>query len=274
MSLARRKRDRTLAAQTITAAPVLSCGGAPAATGHPAPAAGASIRPASIRAASVRATPAERAAAQIALRLTHDLRRLKEIRSIDRKIEAKRTMLPEYRAWVEGVVAADAGVGSGTAADVVPTCMVWLIDVGAYGEALDLVPFLLRHRVEMPRRYERDVATIVVEEIADAAARAQNAGERFDQAVLDTADALTSGLDIHDQVRAKLLKAIGIEQLRTAEDMPAEDSAIVLRSALVHLREAQRLHDRIGVKDRVKRAEKLLAAVEAAAPNTGGPSTA
>jgi hypothetical protein len=68
------------------------------------------------------------------------------------------------------VVAADAGVGSGTAADVVPTCMVWLIDVGAYGEALDLVPFLLRHRVEMPRRYERDVATIVVEEIADAAA--------------------------------------------------------------------------------------------------------
>jgi len=269
MSLARRKRDRTLAAQTITAAPVLSRGGAPAATGHPAPAAGASIRP-----ASVRSTPAQRAAAQIALRLTHDLRRLKEIRSIDRKIEAKRTMLPEYRAWVEGVVAADAGVGSGTAADVVPTCMVWLIDVGAYGEALDLVPFLLRHRVEMPRRYERDVATIVVEEIADAAARAQNAGERFDQAVLDTADALTSGLDIHDQVRAKLLKAIGIEQLRTAEDMPVEDSAIVLRSALVHLREAQRLHDRIGVKDRVKRAEKLLAAVEAAAPNTGGPSTA
>jgi hypothetical protein len=269
MSLARRKRDRTLAAQTITAAPVPSRGGAPAATGHPAPAAGASIRP-----ASVRATPAERAAAQIALRLTHDLRRLKEIRSIDRKIEAKRTMLPEYRAWVEGVVAADAGVGSGTAADVVPTCMVWLIDVGAYGEALDLVPFLLRHRVEMPRRYERDVATIVVEEIADAAARAQNAGQRFDQAVLDTAEALTSGLDIHDQVRAKLLKAIGIEQLRTAEDMPVEDSAIVLRSALVHLREAQRLHDRIGVKDRVKRAEKLLAAVEAAAPNTGGPSTA
>jgi hypothetical protein len=119
------------------------------------------------------------------------LRRLKEIRSIDRKIEAKRTMLPEYKAWVEGVVAADAGVGSGTAADVVPTCMVWLIDVGAYGEALDLVPFLLRHRVEMPRRYERDVATIVVEEIADAAARAQNAGQRFDQAVLDTAEALT-----------------------------------------------------------------------------------
>jgi hypothetical protein len=46
--------------------------------------------------------------------------------------------------------------------------------------------------------------------------------------VLDTAEALTSGLDIHDQVRAKLHKAIGIEQLRTAEDMPVEASAIVL----------------------------------------------
>jgi hypothetical protein len=143
MSLARRKRDRTLAAQTITAAPVLSRG---------APLLPPAIPPRQQGPPFARPpfAPPRPPRAQIALRLTHDLRRLKEIRSIDRKIEAKRTMLPEYKAWVEGVVAADAGVGSGTAADVVPTCMVWLIDVGAYGEALDLVPFLLRHRVEMP----------------------------------------------------------------------------------------------------------------------------
>jgi hypothetical protein len=207
----------------------------------------------------------------MALRLTHDLRRLKEIRSIDRKIEAKREMLPEYLAWVEGVLSADAGVGTGLAADVVPTIMVWHIDVGEYMSALDITEFLLRHRVAMPRRYERDVATIVVEEIADAASKAQNAGTAFPLDVLDTADNLTAGEDIHDQVRAKLLKAIGIEQLRGAEDTEVENSLVPLRSALANFREAQRLHDRIGVKDRIKRAEKLIAAVEAAAatePNT------
>jgi hypothetical protein len=94
----------------------LSCGGAPAATGHPAPAAGASIRP-----DSVRSTPAERAAAQIALRLTHDLRRLKEIRSIDRKIEAARTDAARVQGLGRRRGRRRCGVGSGTAADVVPT---------------------------------------------------------------------------------------------------------------------------------------------------------
>jgi len=161
------------------------------------------------------ATPAERAAAQIALRLRHDLQRLKAIRSIDLKIKAKREMLPEYKSWVEGVVSADAGVGTGAVADVVPTCMVWLIDTGVFMDGLDVAEFLLRHRVEMPKRYERDVATFIVEEIADAAAKMQSAGQAFSQCVLDTVDNLTNGLDIHDQVRAKLLKAVGIEQLRT-----------------------------------------------------------
>ena len=256
MSLARLKRDRVLAAQTITAAT--------------APVTGAVASPAAAfpSAAGGKATPADRAAAEIALRLTHDLRRLKEIKSIDRKIEAKREMLPQYKAWIMGVLSADAGVGTGVSADVVPTCMVWSIDIGAYDDALNLGEFLLRHHVAMPKRYERDVATILVEEIADAALKVQNTGKAFPLSVLDTADNLTMGLDIHDQVRAKLLKAIGNEQLRKAEDMPAESSQAPLESALINLREAQRLFDRIGVKDRVKRAEKLLAAVSAAAPTT------
>lgn len=269
MSLARRKRDRILAAQTITAAQTIHASAAPVRGAALAPAAAPSP------AAGANSSPADRAAAQIALRLTHDLRRLKEIRSIDKKIAAKREMLPEYKAWVDGIMSANAGVGTGLAADVVPTYMVWLLDTGAYMPALDVAEFLLRHRVEMPSRYARDVPTIVVELIADAAAKTQNAGEPFDPAVLDTADNLTAGLDIHDEVRAKLLKAIGIEQLRKAEDMPAENSRIVLESTLIHLREAQRLNDRVGVKDRIKRAEKLLAAATpadaAAKTEQGGP---
>lgn len=256
MSLARRKRDRILAAQTITAVRSIQAGAAPVR--------GAALAPAAVSSPAAGAntsSPAARAEREIALRLTHDLRRLKEIRSIDRKIAAKREMLPEYEAWIDGVLSADAGVGTGTAADVVPTCMVWLFDTGAWMDGLDLAEFLLRHRVEMPKRYARDVPTIVVELIADAAAKAQNAGADFGLDVLTRVGELTADLDIHDEVRAKLHKAIGIEQLRISEGLVAEDSAESLAVTIATLREAQRLNDRIGVKDRIKRAEKLLAAV-------------
>jgi hypothetical protein len=211
------------------------------------------------------------------MRLTHDLRRLKQIRSIGKKIEAKREMLPEYKAWVEGILAADAGVGAGLAAEVLPTYMVWLIDIGEYAEALDLVPFVFRHNVQMPSRYQRDAATIVVEEIAEAAAKAQNAGTAFPLDVLLQVEELTTDHDFHDEVRAKLFKAIGIEQLRSAEELPADKSKSALETTLTMLRAAQGLNDRVGVKDRIKRADKLLAAVtKAAEPTTeqGGDTAA
>jgi hypothetical protein len=253
MSLARRNRDRILAAQTISAAaaPAGGAGAAPAADNLQA-------------AGAVNPSPANRAAAQIGLRLTHDLRRLKEIRSIDLKIAAKREMLPEYRDWVAGVVGADAGVGTGLAADVVPTIMVWHIDTGAYAAALDIADFLLRHKVAMPSRYQRDAATIVVEEIATAALKAQGADASFPLEILDHVSDLTAACDIHDEVRAKLLKAIGIEQLRDAEDLSADDAFAALTAAVSTLNEAQRLNDRVGVKDRIKRGLKLMAAITAA----------
>lgn len=262
MSLARRYKDRILAAQTLASTPKGGVTVPPAATATPA-------------AGGANASPATRAAAQIALRLTHDLRRLKKIKSIDLKIEAKRQMLPEYRDWTAGILEAGAGVGTGIAAEVLPTCMVWLIDTGDYAAALDLADFMFRHRAEMPGRYQRDAGTVVVEEIADAAMKRQAAGEAFPLGILDRVADLTEGLDMHDQVRAKLLKATGVEQLRAAEDMDAASSRAALLLAADTLKEAQRLHDRIGVKDRIKRAEKLLSALPASEQNDehGGAST-
>ena len=256
MSLARRHRDTILAAQHAAAVLDFVAGVSDAAS---LPASGTNI-----------ATAADRAAAQIALRLTHDLRRLKEIRSRDLKIAAKRVMLPEYLPWIAGLVAADAGVGSGTSAEVLPTIMVWLIDTGAYMDALDLVPFIFAHRVAMPSRYQRDAATIVVEEIADAANKAQGAGASFPIDILDRVADLTDVHDIHDEVRAKLLKAMGTEQLAEAEDMEAGPAALArLTIARDSLREAQRLHSRIGVSTKIKKAEKLIAANLAAFPPDG-----
>ncbi|MBB3910545.1 phage terminase small subunit [Sphingomonas desiccabilis] len=250
MSLARRHQARILAAQAAT----LSHGGGTATAGSPA------VAPPSVdRAAST-------AAAQVAMRLTHDLRRLKQIQSITLKIAAKREMLPEYAPWIEGLLSGAAKAGAGASGDVLPTIMVWKIDVGDFAGAMPLIEHVLRHDVPMPQRYERTAATLITEEVAEAAIKAQAAGEPFDLAVLEQIEALVDGVDMHDQVRAKLMKAIGFELDRTARaaaEAGADAQALpLLCRSLVALNEAQKLHDRVGVKSTIKAVTKRVAELQ------------
>jgi Phage small terminase subunit len=197
--------------------------------------------------------------AQIMLRLVHDMRRLKAIQSIEKKIEAKREMLPAYRDWVKARLQAAETAGKAVADEVMPTIMVWLIDVGEYRGALEIAEYLLRHDLPMPARYQRTTAALVAEEIATAALKAHAAGGRFDLGILYATESLTEGADMHDQIRAKLFKAIGMETAAIAEQvMPAEDLPRALGKALDALRRAQQLDDRVGVKGRIKQIEKLL----------------
>lgn len=250
MSLARQHQARVLGKQTAAAVP-LSGGHSPARSTVPLPV---------DRAATTMAR-------QIGLRLTHDLRRLKEIKSVAAKIAAKREMLPEYAPWIKGLLAGSTEAGAGISGEVLPTIMVWLIDVGDYPDALVLAEHVLRHRVALPTRYVRDAPTLIVEEIAEAANKAQAAGEPFDLAVLEHVEALVHGIDMHDQVRAKLMKAIGYELDRTAraaaEAGADADALSLLCRSLTALQEAQKLNDRVGVKTTIRSVEK---AIKAATP--------
>lgn len=246
MSLARQHRERTLATQAASA-----------------PATGGGLAPATV---TQTATPAGRAARQITLRLQHDLRRLKEIKAISLKIAAKREMLPEYRAWCDGELEAGRmtvgdALGTSDAAEVLPTIMVWSIDVGDWQRALELAAHVLRHDVPMPARYERDAATVVLEQIATAALKVQAANRRFPLDVLEQVDELTRDVDMHDEPRAKLVKAIGTELARDAEALESgtPEHTATASLALGTLQRAQALHDRIGVKTEIKRLEKALA---------------
>ncbi|KQM79362.1 hypothetical protein ASE70_05700 [Sphingomonas sp. Leaf22] len=245
MSLALQIQARVLAAQ----AAVLADAGEPATAGSLAVAFPALDREAAT------------AAAQVAARLTHDLRRLKEIRSIERKIAAKREMLPEYADWVDGLMTGAREAGAGVSGDVLPTIMVWRIDVGDFAGAMPLIEHVLSHAVPMPGRYARDAATLVVEEIAEAAIKAQAADQPFDLAILEQVEALTAGHDMHDEVRAKLMKAIGFELVRAADAAPADAVPLLTRS-LAQMRGAQSLHDRVGVKTAIRGVEKSLAAAQ------------
>lgn len=276
MSLARRHQARILAAQAAT----FPSRGGHAAAGTPSPAAAtssptpctAAIAGAQLHAGLSRA--AATAAAQIKLRMTHDLRRLHEIRSVEAKIAAKRDMLPEYRAWCDGEL--EAGrmtvgnkLAAGAAPDVLPTVMIWSIDIGDWPRALELAAHVLRFDVALPSRYKRDAASLVVEEIAEAALKLQGKGERFPLDVLEQVEELTAGADMHDEIRAKLMKAIGVEldaAARAAAEGGDDAAALALLCrALPALQRASDLHSRVGAKTIIRSVEKALAKEQAGA---------
>lgn len=206
------------------------------------------------------------AVAQIMLRLTHDLRRLKEIQSIELKIAAKRDMLPDYREWCDLRLAAGAAVEEGElvasgADDVLPTMMIWSIDTGDWSRALELAEHVLRFNVPLPARYQRTAPSLIAEEFATVALKAQGRGDVFPLDVLEQVDALTSHADMHDEIRAKLMKAIGFELARVADEQESgsPEQAAAISAALKPLLRAQDLHVRVGAKDRIKRLQRALA---------------
>lgn len=178
-------------------------------------------------------------------KLAADRRNLKGVQSVARKIELKRKLLPDYADYVAGVLTA----GRGAQDDVLVTVMVWRVDAGDYDGALAIADYALTHGLSLPDQFERSLASVVAEQFADAALSAFLDGGTFDAASLVRVADLTATADMHDQVRAKLYKALGYAT-QTAD--PAQ--------ALNYLREALTLNDRIGVKKDIERLTKLLEA--------------
>lgn len=186
-------------------------------------------------------------------------RTLKGIKSTEQKIAKKRELLPEFDAYVAGVLEA----GTGAQDDVVMTVMIWRLDVGDLAGALAIAEYALRHGLDAPDRFERDTPAIVAEQLAEEAIRqleaphadtdegrvaAANAAAELAMH-LSRAEALTHDADMHDPVRAKLHKALGYAQ-RARGGHAAE--------ALEHLRRALALNDRVGVKKDIEKLEREL----------------
>lgn len=189
------------------------------------------------------------------LQLAEHKRRLREVQSIERRIEMKRQLLPLYEPWVEGVL--EGGRGGQDA--VLMTVMLWRIDVGDFAGALPIARYALAHGMAMPDEYERSAPAVLAEETADRALAAFGTGGGFELAVLVEVAELTDGHDMHDQVRAKLLKALGLAQLAAAGEAPfVGDGRSLAESAQATLRRALQLNDRVGVKKELERLERAL----------------
>ncbi|MGE8376686.1 MAG: phage terminase small subunit, partial [Diaphorobacter nitroreducens] len=158
---------------------------------------------------------------------------LKNIKAVDNKIAAKVKRVTDFDAYIDGVLQADAGAQDPVLVEV----LVWQIDVGNWPRAMQLADYALRHGLQMSDRYSRDLASVVMEETAEAAIAGKLAGPDA-LATLAKVDQLTAGLDIHDQVRAKLHKAIGwaaMGKTTTTEVDPKQLELQPVQIALEHL---------------------------------------
>lgn len=180
------------------------------------------------------------------LQLNTDRRRLKEIQSIERKIDLKRELLPGYAPYVDGILLG----GKGAQDDVLMTVMLWRLDTGAYLDALAIGRYALQYGLVMPDQYKRDVATVIAEEVALGVLRVYDQ-PGFDcsamASVLIETDMLTRDRDMPDEVRARLHKALGY-CLRDTQPV----------QALAELKRALELHDKAGVKKDIEQLEREL----------------
>ncbi|AXF25173.1 terminase [Burkholderia pyrrocinia] len=183
----------------------------------------------------------DRAYEMMRAKLATDQRRLKETQSVERKVEIKREILPDYLPYISEVLERDAGGQD----DVVTTIMLWRLDAGDMGGAMDIARYAIRHGLTMPAHFDRTLPATVAEGFAETA-------DVPSGLLADVID-LTAPFDMVDQIRAKLFKAYGVAL--TAVDPDA---------ALAAFRRAFELNDKIGVKRDIARLEALLSGKESA----------
>ncbi|WP_198078278.1 phage terminase small subunit [Acinetobacter calcoaceticus] len=149
--------------------------------------------------------------------LNNDIHRLKQIQSIEAKIQLKQALVPTYLPYVDGIIEANKPIQD----NVFMTVLVWCIDTGFYEKAVEMAEFALRHSMIMPDRFERQTATLVVEEISNAFLKKLKTSAEIDlpilwalETILESDDIPKESLDMPDQVRAKLLVALAKGEIK------------------------------------------------------------
>lgn len=204
-----------------------------------------------------------------------DLRQLRDIQSVSRKVEVKRTMLPRYADWLEGAQQRAEAVQD----DIVFHCMVWAMDIGEWAQAYDLASLVLLHKMVSARPYDRTPGTIIAELPAN---NALGPKPTIDLTWLRAFRDLTQDQDMPDQVRAKLQKAIGLSLKAAAEGFdpeaesaPAGGQAALIAAATEELTRALQLDQSCGVKPalaQLNRATKALSEEKTPCPKSPTPS--
>lgn len=201
-------------------------------------------------------------------KLTQDRVRLKQIQSVEQKIDVKRQLLPEYVDYVAGVLEGGAGAQD----EVLTRVMVWRIDVGDIAGALKVASYVLQHNLALPDKFRRTLGCMIAEEVAEHALSqlvASASPVRLD--LLARTQELTTEQDMPDEVRAKLEKAIARTMLLEIDPFaPASTDKTWLEQARAHFQRALELHEKCGVKTDIQSIDRALKKIaDQTAPPSG-----
>lgn len=178
--------------------------------------------------------------------LKNDIHVLRSIQSQEKRAEAKKELIPKHMPYVDGVIKSGAKVDQD---EVITTIMLWCFDCGLFDQGLSLAEYALQNELKMPDSFSRSTATVIVEEIGNAARVAHKAGEDFNLGTLEKAFELTAEHDMPDEVRAKLYVGLGRSSLKKES----------YHAAILYFETALKLHENCGCKQELQKAEKLLA---------------
>lgn len=193
--------------------------------------------------------------------LGEDFTKLSNIQSIERKIEEKRAMIVRYDSWVDGALLAGSQ-GEAVQDEIVANMLIWNMDIQNWTMALQIGTHVLSHGLKLPERYKRTAATVIAEEVAEASLANV---EAVDHGTLIATRTLTDDQDMPDEVRAKLMKAIGRKLVAEADafdpdaDAGAGGKPALIAAALEALKRALTLDQRVGVKKDIETLERELA---------------
>ena len=176
--------------------------------------------------------------------LKNDIHVLRSIQSQEKRAEAKKELIPKHMPYVLGIVQSGAKVEQD---EVITTIMLWCFDCGLFNQGLSLAEYALEQNLKMPDSFSRSTASIVAEEIGNAAHKAYKDGQIFKFDVLYKADQLTANHDMHDQIRAKLYLGLGRTLLQLEHGAEAVE----------FIKKAIAKNENCGGKTDLKKAEKL-----------------
>lgn len=186
---------------------------------------------------------------------THQ-QQLRNLQSLEARAAHKAKLLPEYAAYLDGVVEA----GTSPQDDVLVTLMLWHFDCGLIARALDLAAVAVANNMVMPAQHKRTLPTVVIEETADLllAGKGAETPERAMELILRAIE-IVGDLDMPDQVKAKIHKAAGRAGVANGE--PAAETILAFKRAL-------ELDKNVGVKKDIEQLERAIKkAAEQAEPD-------
>lgn len=179
--------------------------------------------------------------------ISEDVALLRSLATTAERVEMKRdVLLPKWLPTVESYLE----LGKVYANPVFTYCVIWLLDVGQYDQALDWADIAIEQGQPMPENIRSRLPAFVADQIMEWAVQASQAGEELEPYFSRTFENVTQRWRLHEEITAKWFKFAGLLLLRDEQGQTraaAIDSVETLNNADRLLAAAEAKYHRAGV---------------------------